>query len=146
MPAFSGQSKKSLYTKMPICNFSGNHVRFGQNNGQDNGCPVAMTINGLRYAQPRGIAPSCPNSWCHLPPGSISPLRSNFFCHFFSPRKSGFLLWPPPSICCVSLSEHRHFSLSVPLLPGVLIYPETYCHLPEESDCLQTLFCCFQMF
>ena len=71
-------------------------MRFGQNNREDNGCLVAMTINGLRCAQPRGVAPSRPNSRCRLPPGSISPLRGDFFCHFFSPRKSGFLLGPPP--------------------------------------------------
>ena len=28
---------------------------------------------------------------------------------------------------------------------GNLFLPETYCHLRYESDCLQTLFCCFQL-
>ena len=50
-----------------------------------------------------------------------------------------------PAIFRFALAEYSHSSLFLPLQSGGHLIPETYCHLREESDCLQTLFCCFQI-
>ena len=99
----------------------------------------------LRYAQTgRGIGPKC--SPCCCPWGLDVQRRVYFFFTIFFRREiRSSIFVSRPVIFRFALADKTLSPLFLPLQSGGHLIPETYCHLPEESDCLQTLFCCFQI-